>query len=330
MTRDLADTVPGEVLEAFGFEGASVELFPTGLYNRHWLATAGERLAVFRRYSAKRTAAAAAWEQTLVEYAGAKGWPVSAPLLRAATGATLLEHEGRLWSAGPYLEGSPNVIEDRPAQFHIIGRLLGRLHHDLEGFELTGQRPDCGKAWELDAWVTPANSGTFNELLTAFGKAHPDLASLIRRQRYRNLRDLSRLHYPDLPDMPIHGDFQRNNLLWHEGQLTGMLDFDLCRRDALACDIAPLLLPHMPLDLKLAASLLEGYQEVRPLSDGEWDLLPSLVRASLLVWVSNLLVDWRVNGGDDVTSIARTMTVRFPAFEAAEPAFRALRRESPV
>lgn len=327
MTRDLADTVPAEVLEAFSSESASLEPFPEGLFNRHWLATSGNRLAVFRRYDPMRTAAAAVWEQTLVEHAGSRGWPVAVPF-RTASGSTLFEHEGFLWSAMPYLEGKP-APEASAAQYHIVGRLLGRLHQDLESFELPGQRPDFGKAWELDAWVAPANAGSFNDILAAFENEHPELARLVRRQRYRNLRDLSRLHYPDLPDMPVHGDFQRNNLLWREGQLTGVLDFDLARRDALACDIATLLMPHMPLDLRLASSLIEGYQEVRPLSDAEWALLPSLVRASLLNWVSHLLVEWRLHGGG-VGGIARNMTVRFPAFDAAEPAFRALRNEQRV
>ena len=322
MRRDLADTVPAEVLEAFGFGGASGEQFPAGLFNTHWLATEGERLGVFRRYNTTRTPAAAAWEQTLVEFAAGKGWPVAVPL-RSGNGASLHEASGRLWAAMPYLEGKASA-EERPARYHILGRLLGRLHQDLGPFELTQQRPDFGKTWELDAWVAPANAGSFNEILAVFARDYPDLAALVRRQRYRSLRELSRLHYPDLPEMPVHGDFQRMNLLWTEGQLTGLLDFDLCRRDAQVCDIATLLMPHMPLDLKLAASLLEGYQEVRPLSDTEWDLLAPLARASLLNWVSHLLVGWRLQGGD-VGGIARTMTVRFPAFETAEPAFRALR-----
>lgn len=322
MTRDLADTVPPEVLEAFGFAGASVEQIATGLFNAHWLAADGERLAVFRRYNPARTAAAAAWEQALVEHAASKGWPVAAPLA-AATGATLLDVDGKLWAAMPYLEGKP-APEDRPARYHIIGRLLGRLHHDLASFEVAGQRPDFGKTWELDAWVAAANAGSFNDILAAFTREYPDLGALVRRQRYRNLRELSRLHYPDLADMPVHGDFQRNNLLWADGQLTGVLDFDLSRRDAQVCDLATLLMPGMPLDLKLASSLLEGYQEVRPLSGAEWELLVPLARASLLNWVSHLLLGWRLRGGE-TGGIARTMTVRFPALEVAEPAFVQLR-----
>ncbi len=328
MTRQLAQEVPDAVLEAFSLTGATTTAFDDGLVNRHWLATQGERLAVIRRYHTSRTAAAVAWEQTLVEFAGRRGWPTATPL-RAASGATVVNVDGRLWAAAPYLEG--NVAPpDQPAMYHIIGRLLGRFHRDISGFELDGQRPDFGKTWELDAWIAPANVGTFNALLAEFGRSYPELAALIRRQRYRNLRDLSRLHYPDLPELPIHGDFQRNNLLWKDGQLTALLDFDFCRRDALLCDLAPLLMPFRPLEPRLAAPLLEGYQEVRQLSETEWALLPSLVRASLLWWVAYLLVGWRIEGGEP-RGIVQTMTVRFPALEAAEPElFGALRHVRPA
>lgn len=321
MAHEVPGTVPGEVVSAFGLEDAHLEPVRSGLYNRHWLAAAGGATTVLRCYHAARTSAAVAWEQSLVEHAATRNWPVASPL-RSAAGATLVEADGALWAAMPYRGGVPGSAE-RPGHYHILGRLLARLHQDLASFEPESQRPGAGKTWELDAWVAPADAGTFNELLTLFGREYPDLASVIRRQRYRNLRDLSRLHYPDLPDRPIHGDFQRDNLLWEDGNLTGLLDFDLCRRDALVCDIAPLLVPHMPLDLRLAAALIEGYQAVRPLSDLEWDVLPSLVRSSLLLWVSHLLVGWRLNGLPP-DGIARTMTLRFPAFESAEPAFRAL------
>ena len=149
---------------------------------------------------------------------------------------------------------------------------------------------------------------------------------MIRRYRYRNLRELSRLHYPDLADMPVHGDFQRWNLLWHEGQLTGLLDFDFARRDAQACDLAVLLVPFEPLELRLAGPLLEGYQSVRELSEVEWELLPALSRASLLLWVALLLTSWRTGANlTAVASITQTVTIRLPALDAAEAGFRSLR-----
>lgn len=316
--------VPVDALEAFGLVGATAELMPEGAMNRHWRVITGERTVVLRRYGATRSAESVRWEQRLVAHAAGKGWPTPVAL-PASSGQTLIEHGGRLWSAHPFLEGSPPSATS-VASRRIMGRLLGRLHRDLEGFEEREQRPGLGKVWELDVIVEPAGGGSFNSLLAAFGKEHAELAGRVRRERYRNLRELSRLHYPDLPDRPIHGDFEPWNMLFKDGQLTGLLDFDQARRDALACDIAPLLMPFMPLEPKLARALLEGYQSVRPLSELEWDLLSAFVRAALLWWVAHLLVRWGLEAGPEaVMRIDRTINVRMPAFDAAEGELRALR-----
>lgn len=324
MQGDRTELVPAAVLEAFGFAGAPSKMFERGLINRHWLVESDREAIVIRRYHSSRTQAAIGWEQRLVQHAASRNWPVASPI--PATDASLLvSHEGRFWAASPFLPGQPGTPEtDTPAQFNIRGRLLGRLHRDLANFPEEGQRPDFGKLWELDAWVAPAGFGSFNEILRDFERDYADLARLIRRQRYRSLRELARLKYPDLPEMPIHGDFQRSNLLWQDGQFSGLLDFDQTRRDARVADIAPLLMPHMPLELPLARALLDGYQSVRQLSDAEWDLLPALVRASLLWWVAFVLVEWRKTKVEP-GAIYRTMTVRFPAFETAEPLYRSLR-----
>ncbi|MBI2766994.1 MAG: phosphotransferase [Chloroflexi bacterium] len=318
------DAPPDSVLAAFGLAGGAVARIEQGLINRHWLVTHNGERTVLRRYHPSRSAAAVAWEQRLVEWANAKGWPVAAPRA-TADGDTFVAAPSGLWAAAPFLEGEPD-LQPGTAGSHIRGRLLARLHHDLAAFDVPGQRPGLGKTWEIDACLEPSGAGTFHELLARFAAEHRDLAALIRRQRYRNLRELSRLQYPDLPDLPIHGDFHRGNLLWREGRLTGLLDFDFARRDALVCDLAILLVPSQPLDPRLAGPLLDGYEAVRPLSDTEWELLPALARGSLLWWVSLLLATWRT-GTDPraLDGITRTMTVRMPALDAWEPALRALR-----
>lgn len=324
MTRDLIDTVPAEVLAAFSFEGASSELFTQGNVNTHWLATRESESLVFGRYHPSRPRAAVAWAQTLVEFAGAAGWPV-APPLAVADGATVLEFESRLWEAAPFIEGEHPSVESIPMH-HIYGRLLGRLHHDIAGFPVEGQRPATGKLWELDAWVAPAESGTFNDLLAEFAREHAELGAAIRRHRYRNLRELSRLHYPDLPDHPIHGDWGPSNLLWKDGHLAGVLDFDWCRRDALACDIAAFL-PWDDVSAAKTRSLLEGYDESRPLDDAEWALLPALARAHLLFFIAFRLVEWKMVGGErPVHSIGRTLAERLPRTETLGEKLLAIRR----
>jgi len=317
-------TVPQEVLDAFGFQGATCTQFERGAVNRTFKVEHSGGVAVLRRGHISRFAPSIAWEQTLIEHAASKGWPVPLPIA-SSSGATVIEHSGRRWTAAQFLEGD-EAPTDRPSMHHIMGRLLGRLHRDLVSFDDTTQRPGFGKSWELDSMVTATDAPTFNALLTDFGKSHPELAAMIRRHRYQNLRELARLHYPDLPEHPIHGDFQPWNLLFSEGNLTGLLDFDWSRRDAQVADLTPVFCTYNPLDIKLAKAFLEGYEAVRPLSDSEWDLLPALVRAELLRFLTFRLVEWKLEGPEGpIGSITRTTTVRFPAFDATVPAIRALR-----
>ena len=321
MAQEIGEQVPEEVLRAFGLSGAAQRLFADGNVNRHWRVDAENRTVVVRRYGVPRGLASISWEQQLMAFGAAKGWPtpVAEP---PASVATAFEFGGRVWTCHRFLGGEAGT-GDTPASRHIMGRLLGRLHKDLASFEESGQRPGFGKTWELDVMVEPAGLGSFNALLAAFGREYPELATTIRRQRYRNLRELSRLHYPDLADHPIHGDFSPRNLLFEDGQLTGLLDFDFARQDAWLCDLAPLLMPFQPLEPRLAAALFDGYQSVRQLSEAEWELFPALVRASLLWWVALLLVRWRITG-EVPAGIARTMNQRFPAFDAYEPEVRAM------
>jgi homoserine kinase type II len=323
MARDLSDTVPGQVLEAFGFEDASCERLVNGQVNAHWLAERRDERIVIARHHVSRAAASVAWEQTLREFAGSRGWPVAAPR-NAANGATIFELGGRLWSAEGYLEGD-HPSETSVPMHHIYGRLLARLHRDLQLFPVEGQRPGVGKLWELDTWVAPAESGSFNDLLALFGAEHSDLAAGVRRYRYRSLRELSRLHYPDLPDRPIHGDWGAKNLLWKDGALSGVLDFDWCRREALACDLAGML-PWDDSNPGLEAALLRGYEEERPLDDTEWEVLPALARAHLLFFIAFRLVEWRMIGGErPAHSIGRTVRERLPRTERLERTIGELR-----
>jgi Ser/Thr protein kinase RdoA (MazF antagonist) len=307
--------VPHEVLQAFGMQDGGVRPIEQGLVNRHWEVRLGERRYVLRRYHTARTREAIAWEQWLVDFAAKLGWPVPKPLA-SGSGETLVVHGGRLWAAAPFLDGVGGAQESVEA-FRKQGEVLAELHDNLAGLG-GSQRPGFGPLWDLDSVVRPSGAGSFEELVAEFAVVRPDLASITRAERERNLRELAAGGVDELPLMPIHGDFQRFNLLWSDGRITGIIDFDFCHRDVLIADIAPVLVPFMPLELDLASALLEGYESVRPLSDREWELMMPMARASLLRWVATLLAEWR-RTGEVPGGIERTMIERWAALEEAAP-----------
>ena len=299
-----------DVLECFGHQATAIHNAERGQVNRTWRVETARGTVAVRRYHPMRRSPAVAWEHELLEYTAGRGWPV-ARALPTPEGITVVEYEGSLWSVFPWLEGA-TANEDHPGVAHIAGRLLGRLHRDLEGFPGDGQRPGAGKVWELDVVAESAGAASFNTLLAEFGEHHSELASSVRRQRYRTLRELSSLHYPDLPDRVVHGDFGLWNLLFDDGQLSGVLDFDWCRRDAWATDVAQWIAPFSQRDLAVTRSFLEGYQESRPLDDVEWLLLPALMRAQLVHFCAFRLAEWKLLGSERaVASISHTVGERF-------------------
>lgn len=319
---DVTETIR-EVLECFGRKATAVHNAEGGLVNRTWRAETPAGPIAVRRYHLMRRSAAVAWEHELLEFAAGRAWPVPRAL-PTPEGITVVEYEGALWSVFPWLDGAP-ANDAHPGVAHISGRLLARLHRDLERFPGEGQRPGTGKVWELDIVAESAGVASFNMLVAEFSEQFAELAAGIRRQRYRTLRDLSALHYPDLPDRVVHGDFGMENLLLQDGQVTGVLDFDWCRRDALATDIATSITPFAPRDVAVTRSFLEGYQEARPLDDIEWLLLPALMRAQLVHFCAFRLVEWKLlNSPRAVSSINRTVNERFALVDSLA---QALNRE---
>jgi len=112
----------------------------------------------------------------------------------------------------------------------------------------------------------------------------------------------------DLPVGVIHADLFRNNALFEQGQLSGIIDWyyactgpwgydlavainDWCQADAEADGI----------DAHRAGALLAGYQQVRPLLEVELQMLPRLLRAAALRFWLSRAYDWHFPRPGDLT-----------------------------
>jgi homoserine kinase type II len=81
----------------------------------------------------------------------------------------------------------------------------------------------------------------------------------------------------------IHGDLFRDNVLWQDGRLVAILDFEQASGGSLAYDLAVCLNDWCwdgDVRLDLAAGLLAGYQRVRPLTEADRHALAVEVRAA--------------------------------------------------
>ena len=103
--------------------------------------------------------------------------------------------------------------------------------------------------------------------------------------------------FPDLPRGPVHADLFRDNALFEEEHLCGVIDFYFAGVDALLFDVAVcandwcLVAPATDggLDEERTQALLSGYHYARPFTPLEREAWAALLRAAALrFWLSRL------------------------------------------
>lgn len=164
---------------------------------------------------------------------------------------------------------------------HTMGIALGQMHRASTGF--SGYRaPDRALPW----------------LLETGGMLASHLAQDLDVDSAQLLEDELRFqqHHPrdHLPQGAIHADLFRDNALYEQGRLTGIIDLYYACNDALVYDLAVTVNDWCRnaqdgIDETRARALLAGYQRERPINDDERAAWPGLLRAAALrFWLSRL------------------------------------------
>ena len=158
-----------------------------------------------------------------------------------------------------------------------LGRGLAKLHLALSKIESELQYEDYDFFDEWESYTKPGLVGVPEDII-------------------KNTDAKIFAVYEKLPRCPIHRDIHAENVLFHNGKISGWLDFDLNRKDARIFDIAYLLAGllvkrfHDPSMLKtwktIYQNLLDGYNEVSQLTADEIESLPFLMIAIELLFVT--------------------------------------------
>jgi len=240
-----------------------------GTRNQNWLVLAGQRQLVLRGYSSEPLADPS-YEVAVARRLASLGWPV-AEVVREPT-----EFRGRLWSLVTHRPGRSRVRED-PAERRARGRILAEFHRTTSLISDVGQRRGFARADEL------INDPELTVLLTEYERVCPAEGHLLRwhldwcRARFGSL-SLSKL-----PVLVVHSDFAPWNLLYDDdGVLSGVLDLDGTHLNFRIADFA--LAWRGDED-----EVIEGYDEVSPLSELEWEMLLPTYWAWLFLGVKESL-----------------------------------------
>jgi homoserine kinase type II len=221
----------------------------------------------------------------LMKHLAGKGIPVPDP---AADGKGQILHR---------LKGKPAAVVNRlagrsqlaPQAVHCaaVGDMLARMH--LAGQDYPLQQPNLrGLAW----W-----NETVPVVLPHLTEAQ---AALIRTELAHQNHVAASTACAALPRGPIHADLFRDNVMFEGETLTGFFDFYFAGCDSFVFDLAVCLndwcidLPTGRHDGERAQAMVDAYQQVRPLTGAERELLPAMLRAGALRFWTSRLWDWHL------------------------------------
>jgi Ser/Thr protein kinase RdoA (MazF antagonist) len=306
------------VLARYNVAAPVIRDIRSGRVNKHWRVESSNAVYALRRYTSRRSPAAIRYEHDVLMHLAVRGWPVAAPL-RSSDGTTFTKVDGRRYALFPFLAGRPAPYA-HPMYLRSKGLLLAGLHDDLATLPAIGQRDGFDYYWNLDSYVRASGFNTFDDLLAAFGREEPALASAVRAERDRNHAELERLGADRLPSAIVHCDFHHDNILFQRRRLSALLDFDLVHLDTRATDIATSIAldclqppTYDAIDPGAVQSFLTGYLIERRLDDTELRCIVPLIRTSFLFLVAFRLTEWvAARGGRARASVERSVDRRFP------------------
>ena len=158
-----------------------------------------------------------------------------------------------------------------------LGALLGRMHLAARSYSAYLENPRGPKWWRFAA-----------QEVKPFLKS-PEVQMLDQELAFQ-----AEHRFPDLPRGPVHADLFRDNALFEQGRICGVVDFYFAGVDCLLYDLAVCandwcLASDHSLDQARLGALLAAYQAVRPVSALEREAWPVMLRAGALrFWLSRL------------------------------------------
>jgi homoserine kinase type II len=183
------------------------------------------------------------------------------------------------------LNGKPAAVFKRLAGVTIEYPAL--THCQKVGLQLA-ELHDCAQNNDF-----PIYCDVLNECWTLFDKINEHLTAA-DRSLIRNELNFQTLNYPeDLPIGIIHADLFRDNVLFDDDRLSGILDFFSAGKGVLLLEIAITVndwfCDNGVLKTEKVTALLTAYESLRPLQSEEKQHWQTLLRiAALRFWLSRL------------------------------------------
>ncbi|MBK1697052.1 homoserine kinase [Rhodovibrio salinarum] len=217
----------------------------------------------------------------LMDHLAARGIRCPTPI-HGRDGEALRELCGRPAAIVTFLQGMwPKRIDVHHCR--KLGRAIAQMHAAGRDFPLTRTNDLSVQGWR--------------PLLDACGARADEIESGLSNELQTELEGLEQAWPAQLPEGVIHADLFPDNVFFHQGELSGFIDFYFACNDQLAYDLAVCLNAwcfetNSEFNATKARALLQAYQEVRPFSEAELQALPILAQGAAMRFLLTRLFDW--------------------------------------
>lgn len=288
------------VLRQYSLDGEDVHLLslsPRPFSAAGVVATLRGPVFIKRQDCAVRDAAGLAEEHNFLAHLRSRGVPVP-EVLRAAGGGTTVESGPSIYEVHQVPPGVDLYIDAlswtpflSTAHAWSAGRMLARVHRAAEDFKAPARKPQpLVASFTIFAGDDPKTG------LDHYLARHPKLIDYpaLRECRQEALRLLAPYHarlapwLSSLPEFWTHNDLHGSNLLWsnsgNKAEAVAIIDFGLADRTNAVYDLAQAIdrsivewlalvgdetKSSIPVHLDHLEAMLDGYEEVRPLTLAE-------------------------------------------------------------
>jgi homoserine kinase type II len=264
----LGDAELAELADAFELGALrSGRAIPAGTINSNFeVVTARGRW--FLRVNEGKALADVAWEAELVAALAARGVAAPPPVIaRDGQPFAALAGTDKWVSVFPWRTGRHLAAEEVSLDIAgEVGGALAALHRIGLTLPPQWRRRSIYDHAHLEARFAQVSASRDPELARAIGVLRAELAAASAAASVRAAATHG----------IIHGDLFRDNVLWRDGELVAILDFEQASGGSLAYDLAVCINDWCwtgEVRLDLAAALVAGYQRVLPLSAADRDAL---------------------------------------------------------
>jgi homoserine kinase type II len=255
-----------------------------GAVNNNWLIKTNDNKYVFRKFNKEHKISNLKFELSYLLYLKDKKFPykIPAPLLTNSKKGFLRRGKD-LFGLYHFIEGDHTNKSGRK-ELSEIALMMTRFHDIIQKSGLNNQKSKKknfgreGIIKEMEEFISkiPSDKNKRDKIFLRESKKMIDILKKLRADDYNSLKQY-----------PIHRDFNPENLLWKNGKLSGVIDFENVgnTNDIFVRDIAILMQyfcknKKFPLDIKKAKFFIKEYQRYRKLKEKEIRVIIDLIIAT--------------------------------------------------